>query len=143
MWFPINYDSHILGIDLALICTELKSCFTFGAGADGGVVLDVAVCAAAADLGGPEAGVLAVQVHAGLLVVAVVVLGALRVAPGLRAADEVVGAGALGAVVQRAAVGALAARVLVAAGRAAELLALLVRRAVVVALALVTATLRS
>ena len=61
--------------------------------------------------------------------------------PGLRAADEVVGAGALGAVVQRTAVGALAARVLVADGRAAELLALLVRGAVVVALALVTATL--
>ena len=55
---------------------------TFGAGADWGVVLDVAVGAAAAHLGGPEAGVLAVQVDAGLLVVAVVVLGALRVAPG-------------------------------------------------------------
>ena len=68
-------------------------------------------------------------------------LGALRVAPGLRAADEVVRAGAVGAVVLRAAVGALAARVLVAHGSAAELLALLVRRAVVVALTLVPATL--
>ena len=48
------------------------------------MVLDVAVCAAAADLGGPEAGVLAVEVDARLLVVAVVVLGALGVAPGLR-----------------------------------------------------------
>ena len=47
------------------------------------MVLDVAVSAAAADLGGPEAGVLAVEVHARLLVVAVVVLGALGVAPGI------------------------------------------------------------
>ena len=46
------------------------------------MVLDVAVCAAAAHLGGPEAGVLAVQVDASLLVLAVVVLGALGVAPG-------------------------------------------------------------
>ena len=59
----------------------------------------------------------------------------------MRAADEVLRAGAVCAVVLRAAVGALAARVLVADGRAAELLALLVRRAVVVALALVPATL--
>ena len=58
--------------------------FSFRARADGGVVLDVAVCAAATDLGGPEAGVLAVEVDASLLVVAVVVLGALGVAPGLR-----------------------------------------------------------
>ena len=50
-----------------------------------------------------------------LLVVAVVVLGALRVAPGLRAADEVLRARAVGAVVGRPAVGALAARVLQAA----------------------------
>ena len=57
--------------------------FTFRARADGCVVLDVAVCAAAADLGGPEAGVLAVEVDARLLVVAVVVLGALGVAPAL------------------------------------------------------------
>ena len=57
--------------------------FTFRARADGGVVLDVAVSAAAADLGGPEAGVLAVEVDARLLVVAVVVLGALGVAPRL------------------------------------------------------------
>ena len=62
--------------------------------------------------------------------------------PGLGASDEVVWAGALGAVVERAAVGALAAGVLVAHGGAAELLALLVRRAVVVALALVPAALQ-
>ena len=80
MWFPINYNSGFPYF--------WKSCFTFGAGADGRVVLDVAVCAAAADLGGPEAGVLAVQVHAGLLVVAVVVLGALRVAPACMDANS-------------------------------------------------------
>ena len=56
----------------------------FGARADGRVVLDVAVGAAAAHLSRPEARVLAVEVHASLLVVAVVVLGALGVAPGLR-----------------------------------------------------------
>ena len=52
------------------------------------MVLDVAVGAAAADLGRPEAGVLAVQVHAGLLVVTVVVLGALGVAPGWMAIQQ-------------------------------------------------------
>jgi hypothetical protein len=46
--------------------------------------------------------------HTHLLVVAVVVLCALWIAPGLGAADKVLGAGALGALVPRGAVCALA-----------------------------------
>ncbi len=41
---------------------------------------------------------------------AVLMPGALRVAPGVRVAQEVLGAGALGAVVPRGAVGVLTAR---------------------------------
>ena len=73
--------------------------------------------------------------------ISIFLLNSIIIIPGLGAADEVVGTGALGAVVQRPAVGALAARVLVADGGAAELLALLVGGAVVVALALIAAAL--
>ena len=74
------------------------------------MVLDLAVGAAAAGVRtGLPAGVLAPELDARQVAGAVVVAGALGVTPGVRLAEEVLGAGALGAVVDGAAVGVLTA----------------------------------
>ena len=74
------------------------------------MVLDLAVGAAAAGVRtGLPAGVLAPELDARQVAGAVVVAGALGVAAGVGLAEEVLGAGALGAVVDGAAVGVLTA----------------------------------
>lgn len=97
-----------------------------GTRADSLVVLDLAVGAPSTGVRSALAtGILTLEPDAGQVGTAVVVAGALGVAPGVGLAEEVLGASTLGAVVLGAAVGILSTGILVTYSHTVEVLTLL------------------